>query len=200
MNSFSAGCSSRPGSTTPCPDVVRTELQRETGRCPDRSRTSPDGRIEHPSAMPLFRADGIVGDLRWAAIAAPPEALLNAVDDLSRFLKRLHAQAGAPSRREMAQQTGYGKSTIGDAFAGHRLPTWPVVQALVATTGSRSRSGNAAAADKYDASLVEPPARGRTSARTATTGPPRPAPPAGKSAPATAGRTAHGPAEPAAPG
>jgi Helix-turn-helix domain len=32
----------------------------------------------------------------------------------------------------MAQQTGYGKSTISDAFAGQRLPTWPVVQALVA--------------------------------------------------------------------
>ncbi|MFF1604824.1 helix-turn-helix domain-containing protein [Streptomyces mirabilis] len=60
---------------------------------------------------------------------------MNAVDDLSRFLKRLHAQAGAPSRREMAQQTGYGKSTIGDAFAGQRLPTWPVVQALVAAIG-----------------------------------------------------------------
>ncbi|WP_326793961.1 helix-turn-helix transcriptional regulator (plasmid) [Streptomyces sp. NBC_00841] len=60
---------------------------------------------------------------------------MNPVDDLSRFLKRLHAQAGAPSRREMAQQTGYGKSTIGDAFAGQRLPTWPVVQAMVAVTG-----------------------------------------------------------------
>ncbi|MFE6808636.1 helix-turn-helix domain-containing protein [Streptomyces sp. NPDC057681] len=60
---------------------------------------------------------------------------MNPVDDLSRYLKRLHVQTGAPSRREMAQQTGYGKSTIGDAFAGQRLPTWPVVQSMVAALG-----------------------------------------------------------------
>ncbi|MEU2718416.1 helix-turn-helix transcriptional regulator [Streptomyces sp. NPDC007205] len=60
---------------------------------------------------------------------------MTAVDDLSRHLTLLHARAGAPSRREMAQRTGYGKSTISDAFAGQRLPTWPVVQALVAALG-----------------------------------------------------------------
>jgi transcriptional regulator with XRE-family HTH domain len=36
----------------------------------------------------------------------------------------------------MAARTGYGKSTISEAFAGRRLPTWPVVDKLAAALGT----------------------------------------------------------------
>lgn len=61
---------------------------------------------------------------------------MTAVEDFARHLARLHAQAGAPSRRELAERTGYGKSTISEALAGRRLPTWAVTEALIAVFGT----------------------------------------------------------------
>ncbi|WP_331740707.1 helix-turn-helix transcriptional regulator [Streptomyces sp. NBC_01006] len=55
--------------------------------------------------------------------------------DFARFLAQQRAKAGAPSLRQLAATTGYGKSTISEALAGHRLPTWPVAGALVETFG-----------------------------------------------------------------
>ncbi|WP_169317021.1 helix-turn-helix domain-containing protein [Actinacidiphila oryziradicis] len=60
---------------------------------------------------------------------------MTAVQGFGRYLVQLHARAGAPSRRDLAGRTGFGKSTISDAFAGRRLPTWPVAEALVAALG-----------------------------------------------------------------
>jgi hypothetical protein len=68
--------------------------------------------------------------------AAPPEVDVTAVEDFARHLGQLHAAAGAPSTRQLAAQTGYGKSTISEAFVGRRLPTWPVVDKLVAALGA----------------------------------------------------------------
>jgi hypothetical protein len=68
--------------------------------------------------------------LRWADTDAPPEVAETAVEDFAHHLRELHAAAGAPSIRQMAAQTGYGKSTISEAFAGRRLPTWPVADKL----------------------------------------------------------------------
>ncbi|MFE3995018.1 helix-turn-helix domain-containing protein [Streptomyces goshikiensis] len=61
---------------------------------------------------------------------------MNAVEDFAYHLRHLHAAAGAPSRRQMAGQTGYGKSTISEAFGGRRLPTWQVVGKLAAALGA----------------------------------------------------------------
>ncbi|APY85495.1 helix-turn-helix domain-containing protein [Streptomyces alfalfae] len=61
---------------------------------------------------------------------------MTAVEGFAHHLRQLHAAAGVPSTRHMATQTGYGKSTISDAFAGRRLPTWPVVERLAAALGA----------------------------------------------------------------
>ncbi|MGW9024510.1 helix-turn-helix domain-containing protein [Streptomyces sp. NPDC055722] len=61
---------------------------------------------------------------------------MTAVEDFARHLVHLHAQAGAPSRRDLAERTGYGKSTISEALAGRRLPTWAVMEALVTVFGA----------------------------------------------------------------
>ncbi|WP_328484884.1 helix-turn-helix domain-containing protein [Streptomyces zaomyceticus] len=51
-------------------------------------------------------------------------------------LQLLLARAGDPSVRQLAAKTGYGKSTISEALAGKRLPTWPVTEALCAAFGA----------------------------------------------------------------
>lgn len=61
---------------------------------------------------------------------------MTAVQDFAHHLRQLHAAAGAPSTRQMAARTGYGKSTISEAFAGRRLPTWPVADKLAAALGA----------------------------------------------------------------
>ncbi|WP_406132505.1 helix-turn-helix domain-containing protein [Streptomyces zaomyceticus] len=63
-------------------------------------------------------------------IGPPEDPLTTAEEDFARHLNHLHALAGAPSIRQLATRTGYGKSTIGEAFAGRRLPTWPLVEKL----------------------------------------------------------------------
>lgn len=52
------------------------------------------------------------------------------VEDFARHLRQLRTRAGAPSVRQLAARTGYGKTTINDAFAGRRLPTWPLAEAI----------------------------------------------------------------------
>ncbi|MCC2276191.1 helix-turn-helix domain-containing protein [Streptomyces sp. ET3-23] len=61
---------------------------------------------------------------------------MTAVEVFAHQLRQIHAAAGAPSTRQMAARTGYGKSTISEAFAGRRLPTWPVVEKLAAALGA----------------------------------------------------------------
>lgn len=61
---------------------------------------------------------------------------MTAVEDFARHLEQLRAAAGAPSTRQLAVRTGYGKSTISEAFAGRRLPTWPLVEKLVGALGA----------------------------------------------------------------
>ncbi|MFE1075110.1 helix-turn-helix domain-containing protein [Streptomyces sp. NPDC058783] len=61
---------------------------------------------------------------------------MTAVEAFAHQLRQLHAAAGAPSARQMAARTGYGKSTISEAFAGRRLPTWSVVDKLATALGA----------------------------------------------------------------
>lgn len=61
---------------------------------------------------------------------------MTAVEGFAHHLRQLHAAAGAPSTRQTAARTGYGKSTISEAFAGRRLPTWQVVEKLAAALGA----------------------------------------------------------------
>ncbi|WP_329078358.1 helix-turn-helix domain-containing protein [[Kitasatospora] papulosa] len=52
------------------------------------------------------------------------------VEEFARHLYHLRMRAGVPTVRKIASQTGFGKTTISDAFSGRRLPTWDVVNAL----------------------------------------------------------------------
>jgi hypothetical protein len=54
---------------------------------------------------------------------------------LAAELQRLHRQAGKPTYRELQRGTGYGRTVLSEAMNGHRLPTWPVMQALVQALG-----------------------------------------------------------------
>lgn len=49
----------------------------------------------------------------------------------AKHLKELHIRAGKPTIRMLATSTSYGRTTIHDAVAGRRLPTWEVAKALV---------------------------------------------------------------------
>jgi len=53
-------------------------------------------------------------------------------EEFAGCLRELRAQAGAPSFRKLARVTHYASSTLADATSGRRLPTEPVVKALVA--------------------------------------------------------------------
>lgn len=101
-----------------CPDSTPAQFRL----CPDGYRTEPDKGYRTP--------------LRWAGTAAPPEVAVTAVEDFAHYLRQLHAAAGTPSRRQMAARTGYGKSTISEAFGGRRLPTWQVVEKLATALGA----------------------------------------------------------------
>ncbi|MET9785545.1 helix-turn-helix domain-containing protein [Streptomyces canus] len=61
---------------------------------------------------------------------------MTAVEGFASYLKQIHAVAGALSMRQLAVRTGYGKTTIGEAFAGRRLPTWPLVEKLAGALGA----------------------------------------------------------------
>jgi hypothetical protein len=84
------------------------------------------------------------------------------------------------------------------ARPGRTAPTGR--SAFPVTTDSRGPSESAAAAVKCNASPAGPADHGRISARTATTGLPRPALSVDTSVPASVGLAAHGPAEAAARG
>lgn len=55
---------------------------------------------------------------------------MTVAEDFARHLRHLRTRAGTPAVRKLASDTGFGKTTISDAFAGRRLPTWDVVSAL----------------------------------------------------------------------
>lgn len=61
--------------------------------------------------------------------------MLTTSEDFADYLCRLRDRAGAPSVRQLASRTGYGKSTISEAFAGRRLPTWELAEALADALG-----------------------------------------------------------------
>ncbi|MET7913540.1 helix-turn-helix transcriptional regulator [Streptomyces avermitilis] len=83
---------------------------------------------------------------------------MTAVEDFARYLVQLHARAGSPSRRDLAGRTGYGKSSISDAFAGRHLPTWPLVEKLVGVLGGEAGEARERwAAAKGGPSLQEVP-------------------------------------------
>ncbi|MEU6988386.1 helix-turn-helix domain-containing protein [Streptomyces sp. NPDC046324] len=58
------------------------------------------------------------------------------VEEFARHLYHLRMRAGEPTVRKIASETGFGKTTISDAFGGRRLPTWGVVNALADALGA----------------------------------------------------------------
>lgn len=58
--------------------------------------------------------------------------------DFAQGLRRLRAQAGSPTYRELSRQAGYSYSALSDAAAGRRLPTLDVTVAFVRACGGDS--------------------------------------------------------------
>src|SRR5260370_42273673 len=57
-------------------------------------------------------------------------------DELAAALRTLHAQAGAPSMRALAQRTGsVSHTTVAGALPGKRLPSWPIISDIVRALG-----------------------------------------------------------------
>jgi Helix-turn-helix domain/Protein of unknown function (DUF2690) len=63
----------------------------------------------------------------------PPAA--SGKQDFAGRLRELRVRAGSPSFRRLAKITNYSPSTLADATSGRRLPTEPVVKALVSACG-----------------------------------------------------------------
>ncbi|MCX4749142.1 hypothetical protein OG455_27155 [Kitasatospora sp. NBC_01287] len=55
--------------------------------------------------------------------------------DLTAHLSSLRTASGSPTFRQMQSLTNLGKTTIHEAFAGKRLPTWPVTRDIVRALG-----------------------------------------------------------------
>jgi transcriptional regulator with XRE-family HTH domain len=104
-------------------------------------------------------------------------------EEFAARLRQLRIQAGSPSFRHLAKITNYSSSTLAEATSGRRLPTEPVVKALVTACGedpapwleelravtadeqsSRSGSGGDTVAAGADAALL-PDSTARRSAR-----------------------------------
>jgi hypothetical protein len=72
------------------------------------------------------------GDVPEGDPASPPRGK----EEFAACLRELRAQAGSPSFRQLARTTNYSSSTLADATSGRRLPTEPVVKALVSACGA----------------------------------------------------------------
>lgn len=68
--------------------------------------------------------------------ASEPPPRAESKEEFAGRLRELRAHAGSPSLRELAKITNYSSSTLGDATSGKRLPTEPVLKALVAACGA----------------------------------------------------------------
>src|SRR5580698_5415918 len=53
------------------------------------------------------------------------------MNQLTSYLQVSHINAGKPTMRQLANSTGYGKTTISDALTGRAIPTWNVTKALI---------------------------------------------------------------------
>lgn len=65
-----------------------------------------------------------------------PSSPAKSREEFAARLRELRAQAGSPSFRKLAKITNYSSSTLADATLGRRLPTEPVLKALVAACGA----------------------------------------------------------------
>jgi hypothetical protein len=54
---------------------------------------------------------------------------------LTSYLQASHISAGKPTMRQLANSTGYAKTTISDALTGRTIPTWNVTKALIGALG-----------------------------------------------------------------
>lgn len=70
----------------------------------------------------------------WSATA--PKITVNSREEFAAQLRDLRVQSGAPSFRQLAKFTNYSSSTLADATSGRRLPTEPVLKALVSACGA----------------------------------------------------------------
>jgi Protein of unknown function (DUF2690)/Helix-turn-helix domain len=57
-------------------------------------------------------------------------------EEFAARLRKLRSESGSPSFRHLAKITNYSPSTLAEATSGRRLPTGPVVKALVAACGA----------------------------------------------------------------
>lgn len=57
---------------------------------------------------------------------------------LNDYLNALSMEAGAPSRRTLANLSHLGKSTVSAAFSADAVPTWPVTEALTKALGGNT--------------------------------------------------------------
>ncbi|HEX6467606.1 MAG TPA: helix-turn-helix domain-containing protein [Streptosporangiaceae bacterium] len=64
----------------------------------------------------------------------PPAAKTK--EEFAARIRELRTQAGSPSFRHLAKVTNYSPSTLADATYGRRLPTEPVLRALVTACGA----------------------------------------------------------------
>lgn len=94
------------------PSDAGRALRRSAGRdrMPGMPRGVPGG------------GNGPAGDLSSAAKRR---------EDFAARLREMRVQAGSPSFRHLAKITNYSSSTLADATSGRRLPTGPVLAALV---------------------------------------------------------------------
>jgi transcriptional regulator with XRE-family HTH domain len=67
---------------------------------------------------------------------SPENPAAKSREEFAARLRELRAQAGAPSFRQLAKLTNYSSSTLADATSGRRLPTEPVLKALVIACGA----------------------------------------------------------------
>ncbi len=65
----------------------------------------------------------------------PLDPAAGVVQSFAHALRKLRAEAGAPTYRVMARRAGYSGPTLSAAAAGERLPTLPVLRAYVTACG-----------------------------------------------------------------
>ena len=79
----------------------------------------------------------------WYVVAGRPESPLDVnagpVQRLAAELRKLRAEAGSPTYREMARRTGVGASTLSQAAGGERLVSLPTLLAYATACGGDTR-------------------------------------------------------------
>lgn len=126
-------------------------------------------RRERPAPVRAFRP--VEGE-QSNQEAGAPVSVEEVAREFARGLRRLRADAGDPSLRQLSARTFYSPAALSEAFSGRSIPSEKLLEVLVRACGETRRSGRCAGRPPSRASATAraSPSVSRTSTRSGHAG------------------------------